>query len=99
MIYTLGKTEAYEGYFQSNAPDPTFKQGRTEDYPGGTVWETREQAQAFVDTIEGFKVYSVMASWEADTVPTATGPEGSHDLLRDSLIIESLDAARNGWKL
>lgn len=91
MIYTLGKTEAYERYFRDNYPVPTYKLGRRllpKKYPGGSVWQTREDAQRFADINPGFSVYTVDADWITDTVPSSDGDW--HDLLRDAVIVESL---------
>lgn len=92
MIYTVGKTEIYERAFKDNAPDPTYKLGCCErdgeHYPGGSVWQTREEAQRIANVNIGFSVYSVDALWGVDTRPSALGEW--HDLLRDAVIIESM---------
>lgn len=46
MIYTIGNKETYSIGFEDDGPDPV-KVGRMpeEDYPGGCVWRTREEAE------------------------------------------------------
>jgi hypothetical protein len=63
MIYTIGKTELYEQYFKERRT--VKKQGRTKDYPGGSVWQTREEAEKCCS--KGYSVYGVEADWERDT--------------------------------
>jgi len=75
MIYTVGLTEAYEQCFKEQ--DKPQKLGRTKDYPGGSVWLTKEEAERHC-TPE-FSVYGVVAHWEKDTVPSEDGDW--HDLL------------------
>jgi len=75
MIYTFGRTFTYDKYLRT-AMFPE-KLGRSNGYPGGSVWKTREEAQAFVDSFpnghcpdwepEDFSVYGVEADWETDT--------------------------------
>lgn len=92
MIYTLGKTVAYEQHFRDNAPEPTYKLGRCElngmPYSGGSVWKTREAAEQVANANPGYSVYTVDAVWGKDTEPSGVGDW--HDLLRDAVIIESL---------
>ncbi len=49
MIYTIGRTEAYDKLFEGRlaAEGPPFKAA------GGSVWETRESAQAYLDAAAG----------------------------------------------
>lgn len=81
MIYTIGRTAAYEELINNGFPK---KMGRQGDYPGGSVWETREEAQKVCPA--GFSVYGVLADW---TVDTALNKEGHawHDLLVDAPIV------------
>lgn len=75
MIYTLGRTTNYNKYLREN-PEAE-KLGRTDDYPGGSVWRTQEEAQTYVDGLPNapcpewsaadFSVYGVEADWEVDT--------------------------------
>jgi len=84
IIYTIGFTLDYERYFLSQ--DRVIKQGRTNDYPGGGVWQTFEEAKAHCDKNEGFSVYGVIANWD-DTAESKDGG-GMRHLLRDSKLIK-----------
>ncbi len=74
MIYTFGRTSAYEKALRDNSK--IEKCGKTKDHDGGTVWKTLEQAQAFVDSLpnkhcpewyaKDFSVYGVDADWNKD---------------------------------
>lgn len=100
MIYTLGRTGGYEETFRTN-PNPK-KVGRRSDYPGGSVWQTKEEAQAFVDSLpnafgpdwyaEDFSVYGVLANWETGVY---RGEEGVpwNNLKEDSRLVK-LDSVR-----
>jgi hypothetical protein len=94
MIYTFGRTSSYDEAFKANTPP--MKVGRSEDYEGGSVWQTKTAAQAFVDSLpnescpdwrrEDFSVYGVDASWENDTYQS--DPSVSwRSLKRDALLI------------
>jgi hypothetical protein len=58
-MYTVGHTESYEQLFGENCNTP-FKLGidPTQNYQGGIVFETVEDAQAYLD-LKGFDTYSV----------------------------------------
>jgi hypothetical protein len=105
MIYTLGRTVAYDEALAHSAepmklgqrqPCAEFPRG----YEGGSVWETRAQAQAYVDSLPNelnptwnavdFSVYAVDADWETDTYQVAGAAWRS--LLYDRRII-SMSAA------
>lgn len=80
MIFTLGKTDLYEsllGLF----PD-ACKAGRSDSEEGGSVWQTREEAQAACSP--DFTVYGVDADWDADTY---TGDTGGRHLMRDAALV------------
>lgn len=74
MIYTFGRTSSYDEELRKSPPPK--KIGRRRDYPGGAVWRTRAEAQAFVDSLpneycptwnaEDFSVYGVLADWETE---------------------------------
>lgn len=75
MIYTFGRTSAYEKHIRET--EEPMKIGKTADYKGGAVWRTREEAQAFVDSMpnefcpdwhaKDFSVYGVLADWVTGT--------------------------------
>jgi len=81
MIFTIGKTEYYERYFREQ--DCPRKLGKTNDYEGGSVWKTREEAQKFCP--EGYSVYGVEADWGKDTEPNENGDY--HNLLVTSPLV------------
>ena len=82
MIYTLGHKSSYEEYFRLYK-DETRKKGREEDYPGGSVWKTIEDAEKFLKP--GYEVYGVLADWEKDTVLSNDGDW--NDLLIDAQLV------------
>jgi len=71
MIYTIGNTESYMRLFATH--DRPRKTGRNDDYPGGSVWQTREEAQAHADSRPGYSVFGVLADWDFNTEPSAMG--------------------------
>lgn len=84
MIYTLGNTVSYT---QALAENPAvMKIGRKDGYPGGSVWQTKEEAEVFAPDNSGFSVFGVLADWEIDTAPSMEGG-GWHDLLIDAVIV------------
>lgn len=92
MIFTLGKASSYDRSFEDG--ELNFKIGRMHhdpadpNYPGGTVWQFRENAELCALEAPGFKVYGVMASWFTDTVPSRCVSPGARDLLCDSLLVQ-----------
>lgn len=60
-----------------------MKKGKTEDYPGGSVWETREEAEVYACNIRS--AFGVLADWEKDTTPSRNGDW--HDLLVDAEVV------------
>lgn len=90
MIYTLTTHSAYSRDLASHGRP--MKKGAVpeEGYPGGSVWQTREEAEAFVNhrsTCETpLVVYGVAADWQRDTRPSIE--KGAwHDLLRHADLI------------
>jgi len=82
LIYTIGRTESYESYFREQQ-NPQ-KLGREHDYAGGSVWKTKEDAQASCP--EGCSVYGVLADWDTETVKGEG--DNFHDLLVTSLLVK-----------
>lgn len=83
MIYTCGHRESYERYFlEQGTPQ---KLGRTADYRGGSVWQTREEAEQYCS--EDYAIYGVIADWERDTAPTMADEGTWHDLLVTSPLV------------
>jgi hypothetical protein len=90
MIFTIGYTESYEKGFRET-PELMIKIGRHDDYQGGIVFKTKEEAIEFLKKgnveIEGrvipseaFSVYGVLADWNLDV-------ENCH-LLKDAKLVQ-----------
>jgi hypothetical protein len=58
-------------------------------FPGGSVWATREEAQAFVDSrdLYQFAVFGVEASWDDTADAWDTQAAGWRDLLVDAPVL------------
>lgn len=84
-IYTIGNRESYENAFHNSGIGGVFKMGRNvaEKYEGGIVFQTVEDAQAYIEEsfLGKYSIYAVAASWNADTY---THEDGHHYLLRDA---------------
>jgi hypothetical protein len=80
MIYTIGNTESY---LAGLADGPLKKKGKTEDYQGGSVWQTYEEAAVYACNTRS--VFGVLADWEKDTAPSDHGDW--HDLLVDAEVV------------
>lgn len=90
VVYTIGYRKAYNARLAQ--PEPMWKVGRTDDYPGGSVFRTAEDAADFLRCVvdgEDYSVYEVEADWETDTAPNQDGM--FHDLLRDARIIREVE--------
>lgn len=84
MIYTIGHEESYNRYFQEQKrPLKAGRNGR-DNFTGGSVWETEEEARAHC--LEGYQVYGVFARWGEDTVPSKDG--NWHDLLISAELVQ-----------
>jgi len=86
MLYTIGHTQTYEESFQSGSPN---KVGRRDDYDGGCIVKTREEAQS--ECPDDYSVYGVDADWDEHTywcerLSLATG--GYRALLADRPLIK-----------
>lgn len=85
MIYTIGHTKNYLQYFKEHLllNFPFQKKGREADYPGGSVWRTKEEAQQHCPP--NYSVFGVLADWDTQTEPSK---EGSwHNLLVDADLV------------
>lgn len=76
MIFTVGKASVYDPYLTSD-PDAAKRKG-------GSVWQTREEAQVWADMNPGYKVYGVEADWMRDTISKG---DYFHDLTRNAKLI------------
>ena len=88
MIYTIGHTESYlKGFAEAKEKGiPFLKKGRIEDYAGGSVWKTYEEAEVHAMARGPYSVWGVLADWYADTTPSRVGDW--HDLLVDAELIK-----------
>lgn len=84
MIYCVGWKASYDEGIAAHGRD-FRKSGRGPDYPGGSVWATRAEAEQYAATVPGYAAYGVEADWDADTVPSEEGHW--HDLLADAVIV------------
>lgn len=82
MIFTVGHRESYEIYFREY--ENPEKLGRHDNYPGGSVWLTFEEAQQHCP--EGYAVYGVEAVWGKDTEQNVESD--CHDLLTTSKLVK-----------
>jgi hypothetical protein len=64
-----------------------MKKGRRDDYLGGSVWQTFEEAAAHIGIYKliGFSVFGVMADWETDVAENPNAPW--HNLLIDAELV------------
>ena len=98
IAYTIGNTSSYD-FSLSNTPDSSFKTGAHDDYEGGWIWKTAEEAQAFIwseeflkvdwgDNLprppEKFSVYKVELANGWDDVSPIPGSDGIYHLLVNS---------------
>ena len=91
MAFTIGRTSCYDRSL------PATKLGHRPDYPGGWVWQTADEAKAFLrDDLQRqvpgwdpatFSVYvlELPTSWWADV--GGIGPDGVHHLLNDARVV------------
>ncbi len=90
--YTIGHKASYDRDLKDRI---AHKVGRTEDYPGGWIWETREEAEAFLNKTNRMRdfgqgprecdVYGLIlpGTWEECSSPEVDA-EGVHLLLVDA---------------
>lgn len=88
MIYTIGRVTSYERALDEHKD--VKKSGKSDDYEGGWVWKTYEEAltEAKKHDIAGvsqYKVYGVKANWDTDT--EHHGNNHYNNLLVDSIIV------------
>ena len=100
--YTVGHTVNYDRNLAEATPnEPVRKVGerQDEDYAGGWVWRTPEDAQSFLDDQErkgwpddwqasDFSIYELELPTNWDTnVSLQTHDDGVHRLLHDAVIV------------
>lgn len=69
MLFTIGHTKSYLQYFEEQTTP--LKKGKEGDYPGGSVWKTKEEAQ--YNCPAEYSVFGVLADWDKDTEPSLEG--------------------------
>lgn len=104
VAFTVGNTHSYDlALYEALEDDPVKKVGRNnglyDDYGGGWVWATEQEAADFLQssqfdaTFPGraseFAVYrlELPTDWDTD-VTTETEDDGVHRLLNDAVIVE-----------
>jgi len=92
MIYTIGNRASYRACYAEHlaegTPEAWVKLGKSVDYPGGSVWQFRDEAQDCVNEQArpvDWEVFGVLAGWEQDTYSADEGSRRS--LLRDATLI------------
>jgi hypothetical protein len=90
MVYTLGNKESYRRGLKEHGED--FKKlGRTEDYSGGSVWQTSKEVFDYIKEnsprLDAYGVFEIDANWEQDTEECG---ESFHDLLKTSRITREI---------
>jgi hypothetical protein len=89
MIFTIGATKHYLKWHHKCQEDgvPFEKAGRSSDCEGGSVWQTREEAENYLieNNKSNFSVFGVDADWDLDTEPNEN--DSWNNLLVDSEII------------
>lgn len=100
LAYTVGHTSSYDQYLiESSKP---MKLGKRDDYPGGWIWHTVEEARAFLERNDLEELYQDMdrrkfsvyelelpTSWEID-VTRDPDQHGVHHLIPDAQILRKI---------
>ena len=84
MIYTIGHEESYDRYFREQGRPLKLGRNGRKDYPGGSVWETEEEAREYCS--KGYQVYGLLADWKTDTEQSKDGDW--HDLLINAELVQ-----------
>lgn len=78
MIFTIGETEIYD----RNLRNGIWKEGKQEpDYPGGSVFETIEDAEGYLTP--DFSIYVLDGDWKNDVYEK----DGMYHLLYNRQVI------------
>lgn len=96
--YTVGAEAAYDQNLIDYPEDGGSKLGQTEDYEGGWVWKTPEEAKEFAATLDDgqpFAVYELKlpSGWEEDTYLASNN---LHCLKHNAGIIRKVGAQYSG---
>lgn len=83
MVYTVGNSKSYRRAIAKYGL--ITKTGRTDDYEGGIIFLTRENAERYIKEYNhpNWEVFGVLADWDKDTLETE---DYWHWLLIDSPI-------------
>lgn len=84
MVYTIGHEESYHCYFQEQGRPKKLGRNGSDDYPGGSVWKTEEEAMKHCP--DGYRVYGLLADWETNTEQSKDGDW--NDLLINAELIQ-----------
>lgn len=73
MVYTVGPKKIYHA--QLEVWGSVKKMGRNDNYLGGCVFQTIENAHCFIakffgGDFEKYEVFGIAADWETDTTPS-----------------------------
>lgn len=84
-MYTIGHSKNYRKAREYLAP--VIKRGKFDNYDGGYVFKTTEDAQKRIDeaNYEGYEIFGLIGEWNVDTYPSSDG--WWHNLLYDCEII------------
>jgi hypothetical protein len=102
--FTVGYAKVYDEGLEHPAPtNPNTKLGRRDDYEGGWIWRTPQEAatflksSAFAHAFPGrdpneFAVYrlELPTGWDADVSVEPHTSDGVHRLLHDALIVSKV---------
>lgn len=90
MIYTVGLIEKYERQIDEGTAIKLAGHADSagNSYPGGWVWQTAEEAHAYLvarNSTHNRRVYGVMADWAKDTAVVPGQP--TRCLTRSALVV------------
>lgn len=102
IVYTLGNPKGYDPDLAEarRKREPIFKLGRTEDYSGGIVFKTPEEARAYSSEHElGYEPYGLMLpnGWNTDVDSSRT--QEDYDCLLNNAEIITLEEVRQGGRI
>lgn len=92
VAFTIGHQRSYDRDLMGT--DPVHKMGRSENYEGGWIWQTRTDAERFIREHPELtfppKVYGVRlpTGWGMDVSPTPSKTDGVHRLWHDALVFQ-----------
>ena len=101
LAFTVGYAEGYDAALAKGTPDePLRKSGEHDDYRGGWIWASPDEARAFLGSAQfaeafpgrdpdEFAVYrlELPTGWDDDVSATVDTEDGVHRPLHDALIV------------